>query len=1438
MKVYLKIIALLLGLAPACLSPVGGAGVAAAAPAWLRAPAAPLASALPWRASGEEVRLVGNLVYRDSWTATMDAQYAMQTFRAASEPDIQTLWADRELFAKGGGTIYDGRFHCLYYQEGAVPQATYTEWDMQSHALLRRQTGVSLTLLGFDTAYDPTTSEVYGSFWDVDAEGLKGFVFGTIDYDNLRRTAIRPLGTSWYVAMAIDADGQLYAINAGGTLLRLDKATGEETVVGSTGVRPTTYEQSATFDLRTGRLYWQTTPVGEPSGLYEVDTATGRATLVASFPDGESYVGLYIESPGTADDAPARVDGLAAAFTAAETTGTLSFTLPATTVAGQPLSGDVGYLVTANGATLLTGTGQPGEAVSCEVTTGMGLQKFGVRASNAAGRGEFAFTTVYVGYDEPNAVRSLELSVDNDTRQATLTWQRPLVYSGVNGGYVDGDHLAYTVTRYPGAVVVADAIAATTFTETLPGGPLQAYHYTVVALNGPVASRAVATRSIVTGDALVPPYFEDFGEPGAEQLYSIIDQNGDGLTWDFERRNYFAARCETTNRADDWLITPPLLLEEGRLYQLRFVAYGSPVVLTSNRLTVGLGRGTETATYQTVVPESVVPAGRRTYVSRMLQVGATGNYNVGFRCTSDAGSVYLFLDSISVSAATTAQAPAAVTDLTLTPAPMGRHSVSLSFTCPVLTLGGEALTDITRVDVYRGEELLVGTFEHPQPGEHLSLVDEDTGYGDLSYTVVATGDGGTGERVSGRVHVGQDLPGGVSQVSIKATDDETIQLSWTAPSTAGATGGYVDPSQLTYCILDKYQQVVATDVADTHYTFSEPRLSTGAQELLYYYVAAVSEAGRGSYTRSASLVGGAPLHLPFHEGFAGGVPATYWSVSGTGDRRFNCATFTGRDADGDDGILYYWASADFDESTIKSSKLSLRGAVHPGLLFSYMRQAGADMLLTVQIDSGGEEVEDVYEIDYLEITDDGSDTEQWEKVFVPLDKFADAPYVRVYFKAEAGEADNNSVVILDDINVLDVCDANLAVSRLSVPAQGQVARQAAIDVKVANLGLDDVRDFTLSLYAGDRLVESRRVDVLASFADATCSFAFTPRQTDADSIVFRAVLSCAADENPADDESEAATMRILRVPYPMVENLSVHGTTLSWQSPDVGPRPVTEDFENYLAWSIAEMGQWTLHDADGGAAQLTTDRTATPHVGESYAYMVYNPYLLGLDLSTYAMYTPHSGQQYAMSTVALPETTASGHNDDWLISPRLSGQAQTVSIWARAAVQGTESFEVLCSATDAQPASFTHVARQVVSVPANYWVNYLVDVPEETVHFALRTTTADGYGLMFDDITYQPAPLQLTGYNVYRDGELLASLDAQTLSYALPAALSDESLFQVTAVYTVGESAARSVAVGTGIEAVGVSSRRAGQVYDLYGRRVGLAARHGVYVVNGRKVLR
>lgn len=113
---------------------------------------------------------------------------------------------------------------------------------------------------------------------------------------------------------------------------------------------------------------------------------------------------------------------------------------------------------------------------------------------------------------------------------------------------------------------------------------------------------------------------------------------------------------------------------------------------------------------------------------------------------------------------------------------------------------------------------------------------------------------------------------------------------------------------------------------------------------------------------------------------------------------------------------------------------------------------------------------------------------------------------------------------------------------------------------------------------------------------------------------------------------------------------------------------MTDDFEDYNSWGVDNAGDWSFHDGDKGVTYgyfddqgLYYDNEKTP-----FAYIVWAPANYGGEDITVANPTakPYSGSN-AMASVYSYNRKATGEltplaADNWMISPELTGKAQTV----------------------------------------------------------------------------------------------------------------------------------------------------------------------------------
>lgn len=1327
-------------------------------------------------AAGTEI--CGSLIYRkswESWSELLPRPYGIYSFTAtASGIESKEVALDNNLYANGGAYVKDGIYSFVnHYTYNGEQYVTFFQYDMSTWELLREEEGdddyVAVTL-----AWNPAEDQVYGIFW---SDYEDGYVFDCIDMEDMGgyRYQMGSALDAKVMALACNDDGDTYGIGLDGMLYQFDVDSGEAEAVGSLGVTPANYLQSAAFDPKTGALYWAAQLSNGTSALYTVDTTTGEAELVASFDDDEEIVGMWVAAPAAADDAPAAVTDLALDFADGQTTGTARFTAPSETYVGDPLDGPLHFTVAANGAIVATGQAQPGEAVEAALTLQPGSNDVTVVVSNEAGNSPAAALSLWIGPDAPDAPGDIHLAIDNQTRVATLTWQAPA--KGQHDGFVDPQALTYNVTRYPGAVRVAEGISETTFTETLPEAQLTVYYYDVAAVNGSQTGRSGRSNSVTAGASLTTPWTEDFAARQGFDLFTVIDANNDDCTWEYAygRVRYYAGDEE----ADDWLLTPSVRLETDRTYKIGFKFFASDDSKTE-KISVSFGQGDDPAKFDVLLEPEEFSSMDTLYYDEIITVDKAGDYRMAIRAMSAADQGFITVDDVYIIDGVRFTAPAAPSNLAVVPAPMGQLKADISFTAPTTTYSTNTpLTTLTKIEVYRGTTL-IKTFGETAPGAELQLTDEGMPNGANRYSVIAYNESGAGDDAVRAAWIGIDEPLEPQDIRI-ADNGNDVTVSWSAPAgNEGIHGGYVDPADLKYNVYDRLGRLLVANISQMQYTDRTAQL-TGTQSLLYYYVSATSKGGEGYADVSARMVAGTPYTLPFKASFAnGGLEDRLWWLEGTGRGSW---VITYMDAqDGDGGSAFYAASAAGDQGYLNSGRISLKGADHPGLVFYYDAKPGSDVRLDVLACAVTDDDQLLRTIDYNTLEGEAG----WRREYVDLTPLKDARYVILKFRATSNDPSVN--VAIDNIQVRDVKSHDLAVT-LEAPIVLRLGTQNVVGVSVENQGSMVASAYTAKLMANGEVVASAEESGLGVGQSRLFNFDYNPAVDIEGDVQLQAQVEYAADENTANNATAVVSVRSQQPDYPVATGLAASsegGTvSLSWTAPELPEAQVTDDFESYTPWIYDGIGQWTVYDGDKAGTIQYSD-IWVPNAGREMAFEVFNNTDEEFETETRRKFLiAHSGVQYLCQFD--PSPSYGKASDDWLISPLLSGEAQTISFFAKSlAGNYPETFEVLYSTTDTQPSSFTNIETFPDVKGGLVWNEYNIPLPEGAKYFALHVTTYDGLGFQVDDVTYRQASLVIKGYNVYRDGELVGNTAATSFTeHNVP---SGAHVYQVSVVYTVGES--------------------------------------------------
>lgn len=1389
----------------------------------------------------EGLQIWGNVVYLLPWDDTGQDPGLYQYTLSDSKLSMKPVYKDQWIFANGSGAFYDGKFHMI---SKGYSSFLYCSYDMDTWTQLYREESSTKfqKLVASDCDYDPVTGLTYGCFWNPDTQAYE---FASVDYESCTHNTIAPM--ELFLAIAINSRGVVYGIKeADGGLYTIDKATGEQTLVGLTGVKPTQL-QSAAFDRTNDVLYWAVCQENSISYLATVNTETASTKRLAYFPDRAQITCLYIPYHA-AGGAPARVVSCEKTTSTSTAGISLKFNMPTTTSTGENLaSTNLNWRVTLANEVVEQGQAMPGAAVEVSLEGKLGYNPMTIVVSNDKGDSAPLEMRPWCGLDIPKAVQDVAITIDNAAdNKVSITWSSS--DTGIHNGFIGSENITYDIVRMPGEKLVGSGVSGTHFSEVLGKDSAGVYYYTITPRLGELKGETFETSMISATGVFTVPYRESFDTKNSFDNFYPVDVNEDGVKWVWNQKPAAAKYLiNWGNPANDWLLTPEIAMSRDKLYLLSFdvQTFGSGTV---EQLAVAFGTGTAVNTYTELMPTTEFDTENPQHLDFVISVPEDGNYRVGYHCTSSTRGMYLLIENISITNGPAAGAPGKVSNLSVTADPAGQLSAEIKLTAPDKCADGSSLSTISRVEVRRDEETEpVKVFTDVTPSLSLSFTDTPTVTGVNKYSAVAVNDEGSGIAVSAEAYVGQDRPYGPATVTLEDRDSK-YTLTWTSPVTEGIDFGYpVIVDQLTYHVYGPDQSLIAENIEGTTYDITGDFL-TGAQNMQSFYVSAVSPAGESPLSKSNTILVGKPYTLPFRESFKGGLPpSTFWWVGG-----YNCFKLNSEmDYDGDGGSICWKANYFDTESWFNSGKIDISNAKKPSFSFAYRVLPGKKFILKAYVSvEGGSDIE-LGTINFETATGE----ECWKVASFDLTPYVDSKYVIVKIYNENSEpyVDGQELkVYVDRICVVDSESPNLSIVAINAPAALYVNQTGVINTTVENTGSRQV-EYSVALYNGENLVSTSAVSTIEPYKMATTKFEYTPDVVSVDSLSLHTEIICSDDTFDGDNISDAVAIKVLRPDYAIVDDLeAVQAQTdgeviLSWSEPTQNSGPVAESFEEYMHKDLV-FGKWTTIDGDGGLI-YTNQVVDVGYHNVPLSWAVFNTIAAVVPEAERTFYEAHTGETSILSIASQPTTIKHGdRNDDWLISPEISASVpHTVSFWAKSVKgdrYGLEKLEILYTAGHSNvPEEFTSLG--VYEVPSA-WTQFTVDVPKGARFFAIRNISQDMYYLMVDDIEFEVGQMEIMGYHVIRNGEKIASLPATETSYidTEVAENGKEDDYYVTVVYANGESGLsnRASYQHSGIEGLEALPEGPFDIYSIDGKLVRKDATtteglpQGFYIVGNKKV--
>jgi hypothetical protein len=178
---------------------------------------------------------------------------------------------------------------------------------------------------------------------------------------------------------------------------------------------------------------------------------------------------------------------------------------------------------------------------------------------------------------------------------------------------------------------------------------------------------------------------------------------------------------------------------------------------------------------------------------------------------------------------------------------------------------------------------------------------------------------------------------------------------------------------------------------------------------------------------------------------------------------------------------------------------------------------------------------------------------------------------------------------------------------------------------------------------------------------------------------------------------------------------------------------LVDGFETYANFALT-FAPWTLVDVDLSVT-YGIENVTFQNSGAAMAYIIFNP-----SATTPAVTTsvPHGGAKMAASFAAiLPAQGGTGPNNDWLITPQVTGAAQ-IKFWAKShtAQYGLERFKVGVSTTGTAPANFTIISgANYISAPID-WTEYTYNLAygNTPIRIGIQCISNDAFIFFVDDV--------------------------------------------------------------------------------------------------------
>lgn len=857
-------------------------------------------------------------------------------------------------------------------------------------------------------------------------------------------------------------------------------------------------------------------------------------------------------------------------------------------------------------------------------------------------------------------------------------------------------------------------------------------------------------------------------------IHYDVHEGTDGTVYDWPIAYNNRTTPSATADADEWIITPAVTLTEtDRLYTASIYADPTSTSTTESfRIVMAKAADIESMRAGAVVMSEPAVSGSD-YQAFTSKFGITepGEYYFGIHINSPLENGWrLMLRDFTVSLTDLSSAiPGSCTGLTLAPDPSGALQFTAEFDLPATYINGTQIPASQTVEA----EISTGTVTETvsgTPGQHIARTVRASD-GSNVVTVTSFNENGRGIEVKGVVVCGIGVPTDPVVTSTVSDDNMSITLKWD-PVTQGADGAVSNPETTVYNI---YQYTItenvgqwvrfSKDLTECSFTFTA---TDTTQQLYQFMVSARNEKGesQGAIESFAAAMLGTPHEIPVSETFPGkqmkyaGLLIDYPDENYTAEWALDNPSAVGATDGPEAALMCVTINADgVGYGYVELPKISTVGCTAPRIrLLTHISSLTPETIVRIHSTEGRGNGEILGNIS-------SASGNGWTEITYNIpERYQNKNWIVISLDVKCTTL--GQAFVLGEYRVSESVADDLAMTQLSMPSYVYLGDDIQLRATLQNRGTNSA--VTPELNAVISLDGESVNTVALTCAPATLTENQTAEYTgtlhigkaDMAEQDFTVKVTIPGTDSDLSNNTVSGAFRVGLGDLPVTADLQADGTRgdknvyLSWSDPFAGG--YVDRIESYAhGCHDYNLGEWKNIDFDK-AYTYTSENFDIPDPGTPKAFQSVNSILSGIEVQG-GMGQP-SGDSFLMAF-----SPQEAEADDWLISPMVNGGSTLSFFITSLSGYYTERVEVMVSATDDDLDSFSTLDR--FDLNSAGWAQYSCSLPDDTKYFAIHYISNDMFGICIDDIAYTPAlpTVEITGWNIYRDGKLICSDNPSTL---------------------------------------------------------------------------